>query len=135
MTGFKAFITGQLVAKCRAYRATLSYGEPIVWGLDVARDGLDKSALAVREGRKVHEVFGFREPNTMMLCEKTRPDSRTTRSGPTRSSWTAWAWAREWSTDYASFWGLSSSWTFKPQGRRLIPTSIQTSGRNVGPNA
>jgi len=70
VTGFKAFITGQLVAKCREYRAVLSYGEPIVWGLDVARDGLDKSALAIREGRKVHEVFGFREPNTMMLCEK-----------------------------------------------------------------
>lgn len=69
VSGFKAFVTGQLVAKCRQYSAKLAHGEPVVWGLDVARDGADKSALAIREGRKVHEVYAFREPNTMVLCD------------------------------------------------------------------
>jgi len=69
VTGFLAFISGRLVAKCREYDAKLHHGEPVIWGLDVARSGMDKSALAVREGRKVHEVYAFREPDTMRLCD------------------------------------------------------------------
>ena len=41
---------------------------PIVLGVDVARYGDDKSCIAVRQGRKLHEVRKFRELNTMQLA-------------------------------------------------------------------
>jgi hypothetical protein len=41
---------------------------PIVFGVDVARYGDDLSAIAVRQGRKLHEVRKFRELNTMQLA-------------------------------------------------------------------
>ena len=41
---------------------------PIVLGVDVARYGDDKSTIAVRQGRKLHEVRKFRELNTMQLA-------------------------------------------------------------------
>jgi hypothetical protein len=41
---------------------------PIVFGVDVARYGDDRSAIAVRQGRKLHEVRRFRELNTMQLA-------------------------------------------------------------------
>jgi hypothetical protein len=40
---------------------------PIVIGVDVARYGDDKSCIAIRQGRKLHEVRKFREVNTMQL--------------------------------------------------------------------
>lgn len=41
---------------------------PIVLGVDVARYGDDKSCIAIRQGRKVHEIRKFRELNTMQLA-------------------------------------------------------------------
>lgn len=41
---------------------------PIVLGVDVARFGDDKSCIACRQGRKVHEIRKFRELNTMQLA-------------------------------------------------------------------
>lgn len=41
---------------------------PIVIGVDVARYGDDKSVIAIRQGRKLHEVRKFRELNTMQLA-------------------------------------------------------------------
>lgn len=41
---------------------------PIVLGVDVARYGDDKSCIAVRQGRKLHEIRKFREVNTMQLA-------------------------------------------------------------------
>jgi hypothetical protein len=41
---------------------------PIVLGVDVARYGDDLSAIAVRQGRKLHEIRRFRELNTMQLA-------------------------------------------------------------------
>jgi len=41
---------------------------PIVFGVDVARYGDDKSCIAVRRGRKLHEVRKFVEINTMQLA-------------------------------------------------------------------
>src|SRR4029077_8759592 len=41
---------------------------PIVLGVDVARYGDDKSCIAVRQGRKLHEIRKFRELNTMQLA-------------------------------------------------------------------
>jgi hypothetical protein len=41
---------------------------PIVIGVDVARYGDDKSCIAIRQGRKLHEMRKFRELNTMQLA-------------------------------------------------------------------
>ena len=41
---------------------------PIVFGVDVARYGDDLSAIAVRQGRKLHEIRRFRELDTMQLA-------------------------------------------------------------------
>lgn len=41
---------------------------PVVIGVDVARYGDDKSCIAVRQGRKLHEIRKFRELNTMQLA-------------------------------------------------------------------
>ena len=41
---------------------------PIVIGVDVARYGDDKSVIAVRQGRKLHELRKFRGINTMQLA-------------------------------------------------------------------
>ena len=41
---------------------------PVVLGVDVARYGDDQSCIAVRQGRKLHEVRKFRELNTMQLA-------------------------------------------------------------------
>lgn len=41
---------------------------PVVIGVDVARYGDDKSTIAVRQGRKLHEIRKFRELNTMQLA-------------------------------------------------------------------
>ena len=41
---------------------------PVVVGVDVARYGSDKSCIAIRQGRKLHEIRKFREMNTMQLA-------------------------------------------------------------------
>lgn len=41
---------------------------PIVIGVDVARFGVDQSVIAIRQGRKLHELRKFRELDTMQLC-------------------------------------------------------------------
>jgi hypothetical protein len=41
---------------------------PVVIGVDVARYGDDKSCIAIRQGRKLHEIRKFRELNTMQLA-------------------------------------------------------------------
>jgi len=41
---------------------------PTVIGVDVARYGDDVSAIAIRQGRKLHEIRRFRELNTMQLA-------------------------------------------------------------------
>lgn len=64
-----AFIAGRLVARCREYLAETHAEEPIIWGLDVATTGADKSVLAVRQGRKWSEPQDWREPDTMKLCD------------------------------------------------------------------
>lgn len=42
--------------------------QPVVIGVDVARYGDDKSTIAIRQGRKLHEMRKFRELNTMQLA-------------------------------------------------------------------
>jgi hypothetical protein len=41
---------------------------PIVLGCDIARYGDDQSCIAVRQGRKLHEIRKFRELNTMQMA-------------------------------------------------------------------
>jgi hypothetical protein len=40
---------------------------PVIFGVDVARFGDDKSCIAIRQGRKIHEIRKFREASTMQL--------------------------------------------------------------------
>lgn len=43
---------------------------PIVIGVDVARYGDDMSTVAIRQGRKLHEIRRFREKNTMQIAHE-----------------------------------------------------------------
>lgn len=43
---------------------------PVVIGVDVARYGDDQSCIAIRQGRKLHEIRKFREYNTMQLAHE-----------------------------------------------------------------
>ena len=71
---FPRFGAMQFIATDMVDRAMLTDAEaevwlmaPIVIGVDVARYGDDKSCIAIRQGRKLHEVRKFRELNTMQL--------------------------------------------------------------------
>ncbi|MGB0593303.1 MAG: hypothetical protein ACPGIF_03495 [Flavobacteriales bacterium] len=46
----------------------LTAGEPILWGLDVARFGGDNSALCVRQGNTVLDIETFGSMDLMQLC-------------------------------------------------------------------
>jgi len=46
----------------------LTASAPIVWGLDVARQGADKSALAIRQGNTLLEIKTYNSPDLMQLC-------------------------------------------------------------------
>jgi hypothetical protein len=41
---------------------------PFILGVDIARFGTDQSVIAVRQGRKLHELRKFRELNTMQMA-------------------------------------------------------------------
>lgn len=47
---------------------SITAGEPIVWGLDVARYGGDNSALCIRQGNTVLEIKTFNSMDLMQLC-------------------------------------------------------------------
>lgn len=46
----------------------LTASEPVIWGLDVARFGNDRSALCIRQGNTVFEVKIFHKMDLMQLC-------------------------------------------------------------------
>ncbi len=78
---FAAFIPSSLVQRGIQYQAVGYETEAVVWGLDVARQGGDWSALVQRQGRKVTVVDRWHEPDSMRLAslvavlwDKTRPD-------------------------------------------------------------
>jgi len=79
---FTSFIGSHLVAKGRAYRSEGHETEAVVWGLDVARQGSDRSVLMERQGRRSKLIATFREPDSMrlasavaMLWQDARPDA------------------------------------------------------------
>jgi hypothetical protein len=57
---------------------------PIVWGLDVARQGVDKSALAIRQGNTLLEIQTYNSPDLMELCGaiKSRYDNEQSMNKP-----------------------------------------------------
>lgn len=61
-------ISPELVRSAMNRDVALAASEPIVWGLDVARQGSDKSALAKRQGNTVLEVKTFGDMDLMELC-------------------------------------------------------------------
>lgn len=68
--GSMQFISGQAVE--RAMLGEVPFEAwcliPVVIGVDVARYGDDKSCIAIRQGRKLHEIRKFRELNTMQVA-------------------------------------------------------------------
>jgi len=46
----------------------ITVGDPIVWGLDVARFGGDNSALCIRQGNTVLEIKTYNSMDLMALC-------------------------------------------------------------------
>lgn len=62
----------------------LTTSVPIVWGLDVARTGKDKSALAVRQGNTLLEINTYNSPDLMQLCGaiKNRYDNEQAMNQP-----------------------------------------------------
>lgn len=65
---FAAFIQSSLVRRGVEYVAQGFETEAVVWGLDVARQGGDWSALVQRQGRKVTVVDRWHEPDSMRLA-------------------------------------------------------------------
>lgn len=79
---FASFIGSHLVARGASYQAEGYESEAVVWGLDVARQGSDRSVVVERQGRKARLVATFREPDSMrlasavaMLVQDARPDA------------------------------------------------------------
>jgi hypothetical protein len=68
--GSMQFISGEMVDKAMLGEVPFEAWclIPIVIGVDVARYGDDKSCIAIRQGRKLHEIRKFRELNTMQLA-------------------------------------------------------------------
>ncbi len=68
--GNMQFISSEWVDKCRngEIPAEAWNLQPIVMGVDVARYGDDKTVIAVRQGRKLHELRKYREKNTMEVA-------------------------------------------------------------------
>lgn len=68
--GAMQFIPTDIVEKAMLSEAAFEAWclTPVVIGVDVARYGDDKSCIAIRQGRKLHEVRKFRELNTMQLA-------------------------------------------------------------------
>lgn len=68
--GAMQFISSEAVEKAMLQEAPYEAWclIPIVLGVDVARYGDDQSTIAIRQGRKLHEVRKFRELNTMQLA-------------------------------------------------------------------
>ena len=62
----------------------LTTSVPIVWGLDVARTGKDKSALAVRQGNTLLEINTYNSRDLMQLCGaiKNRYDNEQAMNQP-----------------------------------------------------
>ena len=50
----------------------LQTSAPIIWGLDVARQGADKSALCIRQGNHVLEIQTINSPDLMQLCGRIK---------------------------------------------------------------
>lgn len=65
---FAAFISSSMVQRGVQYQSVGHETEAIVWGLDVARQGSDWSALIQRQGRKVDVVDRWHEPDSMRLA-------------------------------------------------------------------
>ena len=67
------FIASDIVDFCRMAEEQMVPYEayhmmPYVIGVDVARYGDDKTVIAVRQGRKLHALYKFRELNTMEVA-------------------------------------------------------------------
>jgi hypothetical protein len=63
-------ITEELVEKAMSRDAAGWEWEPIIIGVDVAGMGDDKTAICVRQGRKVHELSYYQQLDTVAIAEE-----------------------------------------------------------------
>ena len=66
-TGGESLISPFDVMRARSHKVTSEYG-PVVIGVDPARFGKDRTAIAFRRGRKVSKVLAFRKLDTMQVA-------------------------------------------------------------------
>lgn len=57
----------------------LTGSEPIVWGLDVARQGSDQSALCIRQGNHILEIRTYNSMDLMQLCGAIKTNTTTSK--------------------------------------------------------
>ncbi len=63
---------------------SLTGSAPIIWGLDVARQGSDSSALCIRQGNHILEIRTYKSMDLMQLCGaiKNKYDDEQTNNRP-----------------------------------------------------
>ena len=71
-SGAMQFLSEDLVDRAHRLRSPFEAWcmVPIVIGVDVARYGDDKTCIAIRQGRKLHDVRKFREKNTIQVARE-----------------------------------------------------------------
>jgi hypothetical protein len=67
---FSQFIGHDIVSLCRKYKATSYEHMPKVFGVDVARQGDDRSAIVCRQGRKVRLLAVYHLPDVVELAHR-----------------------------------------------------------------
>jgi len=65
---FTQFIPHDIVAMCRKFKAESYQHMPLIFGVDVARQGDDRSAIVARQGRKVRLLAVYRGLDTVELA-------------------------------------------------------------------
>lgn len=69
--GSSQFISGDIVATCRKYKAAGYESLPKVLSVDVARFGDDQTVIGVRQGRKFRILGKYRGKDTVWTAEQT----------------------------------------------------------------
>ncbi len=70
--GVDQFISGALIEEARQRMAVADPQAPIVFGLDVARFGDDRTALVIREGRRLIDGRVWREQDLMQTAQQVK---------------------------------------------------------------
>jgi hypothetical protein len=67
---FSQFIPHDIVSACRKFKAQSYEHMPLIYGVDVARQGDDRSAIVCRQGRKVRLLAVYRGLDTVEVAHR-----------------------------------------------------------------